>query len=103
MRRAASAQRRLNVVEGCEINADKLAQENRELRLKLEREIFMNENIRANATRAEAGESRAAVSLGETRAELRAKDAVVETSRHHTTELESEISRLRGRFEQLDG
>lgn len=103
MRRAASAQRRLNVVEGCEINADKLAQENRELRIKLDRELFVNENIRANTTRADAGEARVAVSLGETRAELRAKDAVVETSRQHTTELEGELSRLRGRFEQLDG
>jgi len=101
--RASSAERRLRTAESYEVAAERLNQENRDLRLRLEADAGLLESARFDMARAEAGEARASASTGELQSELRAKEALAAAARQRVAELEGELSHDRVRLGQLEG
>lgn len=100
--RATSAERRLVIVENCEVTSEKAALESKELRTRLETEARLCESAHLQAARAEAAEVRAAASTGEARSAVRATEAIYAASHQRTLELQGELVGSRVRLDQLD-
>mmetsp|Transcript_115249 Transcript_115249/g.247720 ORF Transcript_115249/g.247720 Transcript_115249/m.247720 type:complete len:612 (+) Transcript_115249:86-1921(+) len=101
-RRASSAERRLATLESSELAAQRLAQENRDLRARLDSEARACEGARLEAARAEASEARATAGAGEAHGELRTAEAHVAASQQRVADLDRELALARTRLEHLD-
>lgn len=102
-RRATSAERRLVIVEKCEVSRERAALESKELRARLETEEFSCKAARLQVAQAEAAEARAATAAGEARSAVRATEAIYAASHQRTLELQGELAGSRVRLDQLDG